>query len=239
LLGFFAEQSLLSTSTHLTFLYLAGHAGAGKSTLVNQIKKPLQDKDGCFIEGKFLESSRPDLVLNNALNNFFGSIMERGSNSGNMHMSLRWRIHDAIGSGNSVLMEAIPNLRKLMAEESSSSEISEVSTGRNGRSALLGSSHRLPFLFCKLIGAIACKAHPLILFLDDLQWCDEMTLDVMRMIMTDPDVHHFLFIGSYRDNEVSLSHPLTEKLNDLKEQGINVINISVGPIEKGELLNCA
>lgn len=155
-----------------------------------------------------------------------------------MHMSLRWRIHDAIGSGNSLLLEAIPNLRKLLAQENDtpSNAVSRQGAGKSGRSALLGSSHRLPFLFCKLIGAIACKAHPLILFLDDLQWADDMTLDVVRMIMTDPDVHHFLFVGTYRDNEVNLSHPLTEKLNDMKDQGINVINISVGAIEKGELL---
>lgn len=138
-----------------------------------------------------------------------------------------------IGSGNNVLLEAIPNLRKLMSEDRDSSNNALPKVGaRSGRSAMLGSSHRLPFLFCKLIGAIACKAHPLILFLDDLQWADEMTLDVMRMIMTDPDVHHFLFIGTYRDNEVNLSHLLMEKLSDLREQGINVINISVGAIEK-------
>ena len=209
---------------------------------MHQIKKPIQDEDGCFIEGKFLKSARPDTVLSSALNNFFGKIMENGSSSGKQ-MSLRWRIHDAIGSGNSVLMEAIPNLRRLMAEDNGTSSAALVSrvgaSTRSGRSAMLSSSHRLPFLFCKLIGAIACKAHPCVLFLDDLQWADEMTLDVIRMIMTDPDVHHFLFIGAYRDNEVNLSHPLTEKLNDLKEQGVNVINISVGPIEKGMYLQCS
>jgi predicted ATPase len=222
------ESSLLTPFNTTT-----GHPGTGKSTLVNQIKKTILEKDGCFIEGKFLKSTRPDTVLANALNNFFGSILA-SSNSGNtMHMSLRWRIHDVIGSGNNVLLEAIPNLRKLMSEDSDSSNNALPKVGaRSGRSAMLGSSHRLPFLFCKLIGAIACKAHPLILFLDDLQWADEMTLDVMRMIMTDPDVHHFLFIGTYRDNEVNLSHLLMEKLSDLREQGINVINISVGAIEK-------
>ena len=149
-------------------------------------------------------------------------------------MSLRWRIHDAIGSGNNLLMDAIPKLRKLMAEEPSTIHTSsETSSSRSGRTnAMLGSSHRLKFMFCKLIGAIACKAHPLILFLDDLQWADEITLDVMRMMLTDPDVNHFLFIGTYRDNEVSLSHPLTEKLNDLKQNGINIVTIKVGSIEK-------
>ena len=159
-----------------------------------------------------------------------------------MHMSLRWRIHDAIGSGNSALMEAIPNLQKLMAvgnnqaesHMSSSNVNATISSGggSGNHQGEMRSSHRLKFIFTKLIGAIACRAHPLILFLDDLQWADDMTLDVIRMIMTDPDIKHFLFLGCYRENEVGLSHPLTAKLNDIQEQGINVITIKVGPIEK-------
>ena len=138
---------------------------------MNQIKKPILEKDGCFIEGKFPKGtgSRPDTVLSNALNKFFGSI--NSSHPGNMHMSMRWRIHDAIGSGNHVLMEAIPNLRKLMAQENDtlSARSRPVSPGGHGSSVMTTSSHRLPFLFCKLISAIACKAHPCVLFLDDLQ----------------------------------------------------------------------
>eukprot|EP00804_Cyclotella_cryptica_P005744 CCRYP_000079-RE/>CCRYP_000079-RE protein AED:0.10 eAED:0.10 QI:211/1/0.88/1/0.5/0.33/9/0/1307 len=213
---------------------ISGHPGTGKSTLASQIKKPIQDRDGFFIEGKFHKSSCPDTVLSKALNSFFGSIIVKGSFSGNMLMPLRWRIHDAIGSGNNLLMDVIPNLRKLMAEETSTVQTSSNGcTLRSGRShAIPTSSHRLKFMFCKLIGAIACKAHPLILFLDDLQWADEITLDVIRMILTDPDVTHFLLLGAYRDNEVSLSHPLTEKLNYLKEHGKDVVPINIGPLEK-------
>eukprot|EP00804_Cyclotella_cryptica_P027830 CCRYP_009244-RA/>CCRYP_009244-RA protein AED:0.13 eAED:0.13 QI:0/0.87/0.66/1/0.25/0.22/9/246/899 len=149
-----------------------------------------------------------------------------------MQMSLRWRIHDAIGSGNNLLMDAIPNLRKLMAEETLTTDTNDANSTRRKTNAMLASSHRLKFMFCKLIGAISCKAHPLILFLDDLQWADEITLDVMRMILTDPDVNHFLLLGAYRDDEVSLSHPLTEKLNDLKQTDNNAVTIKIGPIEK-------
>ena len=84
-------------------------------------------------------------------------------------MLMRWRIHDAIGSGNNQLMEAIPNLQKLMHEGYKCDQDRATGVGR------MGSSHRLKFMFCKLIGAIACKAQPLVLFLDDLQWADEMT----------------------------------------------------------------
>eukprot|EP00804_Cyclotella_cryptica_P017947 CCRYP_001294-RA/>CCRYP_001294-RA protein AED:0.11 eAED:0.11 QI:0/1/0.75/1/0.57/0.5/8/387/881 len=120
-----------------------------------------------------------------------------------------------------------------MAEETSTVQTSSIdSTTIGGKTHATPSSYRLKFMFCKLIGAIACKAHPLILFLDDLQWVDDISLDVTRMILTDPDIHHFLFLGTYRDNEVSLSHPLTEKMNDLQQNGVHVVTIKLGPIEK-------
>lgn len=109
-------------------------------------------------------------MLSGALNNFFGTIIGNKSMSGNMHMSLRWRIHDAIGSAeNNILLEAIPNLRKLLADDTSSTQ-TQVNTSRNDRrKGLPGTSHRLMFMYSKLISAIASKEHPLILFLDDLQ----------------------------------------------------------------------
>ena len=134
-------------------------------------------------------------------------------------MSMKWRIHDAIGSGsNNVLLKILPNLQKWMADGNVATENLNTSSSVKG----IGSSHRLKFMFCKLIGAIACRAHPLILFLDDLQWADEMTvrcvwhflnlrvdtihvylcfvlvslkLDIIRMMMTDPDIRHFVSFG--------------------------------------------
>jgi len=159
-------------SIHLLFFDLVFR----KSTLVNQIKKPLSDINGCFVEGKFDKSILPDTVLASALNSFFGRIAE-AHNGGSMHMSMKWRIHDAIGSGssNNVLLEILPNLQKWLADGSSSVAASGISAPSSVVKGI-GSSHRLKFMFCKLIGAIACRAHPLVLFLDDLQWADEMTV---------------------------------------------------------------
>ena len=64
------------------------------------------------------------------------------------------------------------------------------------------------------------------------KWADEMTLGVIRMLMTDPDISHFVFLGCYRENEVNESHILSTNLNDIREQGINVMTIKVGAIEK-------
>ena len=93
-----------------------------KSTLVNQIKKPLAEKNGCFIEGKFDISARPDKVLASALDAFFANIITASSVGENTFMSMRWRINDAIGSGVSCLFDAIPSLRKFMGTEADRSE---------------------------------------------------------------------------------------------------------------------
>ena len=134
-----------------------------KSTLVNQIKKPLADKNGCFIEGKFdITASRPDKVLAQALDSFFADI--NASNAGqNNYMSMRWRISDAVGSGVSYLFDSIPSLREFMND----------GTGVDGsdRQKFVGNSvdQRLKYMFCKLISAISCRSQPLVLVLDDLQ----------------------------------------------------------------------
>jgi len=133
-----------------------------KSTLVNQVKKPLADKNGFFIEGKFDVSVRPDKVLASALDSFFASI--NASNAGqNTYMSMRWRINDAVGSGVSCLFDVIPSLRKFMTD---STEVDRTE-GRNIGGNLMG--QRLKYMFCKLIGAISCRSTPLVLVLDDLQ----------------------------------------------------------------------
>ena len=133
-----------------------------KTALVNQINKPLQESQGNFIQGKFeMSETHPDTVLFTALNSFFGQILEKDA-QGNTDMSMRWRIHDAIGSGNNILLKLIPNLQKWMDTEGDTDEVANVKE--------MGSSHRLQFLFCQLIGAIASREHPLVLFLDDIQW---------------------------------------------------------------------
>jgi len=225
------QMSMLSTLCQLVFstdkpllAMVSGPSGAGKSTLANQIKKPFVDKGGYFIRGKFEKADRPDSVLSSALDSFFGKLIE--ADTTHVHQSTKWNIRDSIGNASGF----IPNLQKWLAEEKDNHTEGIPLLPSKKKAAI--SSIRLKFLFCKIIGAIACKAHPVILFLDDLQWADEMTLDIIRMMMIDPDIHHFLFLGSYRENEVNGSHPLTKKLHDIKEQGTKIVTIKVGQIER-------
>ena len=134
-----------------------------KSTLVKQIKKPLADKNGFFIEGKFDNSARPDKVLASALDSFFADINVSNATEKNAHMSMRWRISDVVGSGVSCLYDSIPSLRQFMGDDT------EADSAESGKIAGNSLDQRLKYMLCKLISAIPCRSQTLVLVLDDLQ----------------------------------------------------------------------
>ena len=74
-------------------------------------------------------------------------------------------------------------------------------------------------MFRRFIGVFARPEHPLALFLDDLQWLDAATLDLLEDLLTQSDVQHLLLIGAYRDNEVDAAHPLMRKLEAIRSAG--------------------
>jgi predicted ATPase len=105
--------------------------------------------------------------------------------------------------------------------------------------------NRFQMVFRRFLGVFASKEHPLALFLDDLQWLDAATLDLLEHLVTHPDVRHLLLVGAYRDNEVSPSHPLLRTLEAIRRAGA-FVEISLAPLSHEDLerliadtLNCA
>src|SRR5262249_11660031 len=94
---------------------------------------------------------------------------------------------------------------------------------------------RFQFVFRRFIGVFARREHPLALFLDDLQWLDAATLDVLEDLLTQRDVQHLLLIGAYRDNEVDAAHPLTRKLEAIRNAGVAVQGIVLAPLGREDL----
>jgi PAS domain S-box-containing protein len=90
-------------------------------------------------------------------------------------------------------------------------------------------------VFRQFIGVFATPEHPLALFLDDLQWLDAATLDVLEDLLTHPDVHHLMLIGAYRNNEVGPSHPLMRRLEEIRQTGATMQEVTLAPLACDDL----
>ncbi len=89
---------------------------------------------------------------------------------------------------------------------------------------------RFQLVFRRFLGAFARPEHPLALFLDNLQWLDTATLELVDDLITDPDVQHVLIIRAYRDNEVGSSHPLMRTLTAIRDAGARPQEIVLAPL---------
>src|SRR3989442_1751442 len=95
--------------------------------------------------------------------------------------------------------------------------------------------HRFQLVFRRFLSVFARPDHPLALFLDDLQWLDAATLDLLDDLLARPDVQHLMVIGAYRDNEVDSAHPLMRKLEAIRQAGARVQDIVLAPLAREDL----
>src|SRR6202043_2401471 len=138
----------------------------------------------------------------------------------------KWRdaLQDALGSNAKLIVNLVPELKLIMGEPPPVPDL-----------PLQEAQRRFQFVFRRFIGVFARPEHPLALFLDDLQWLDAATLDLLEDILTRSDLQHFMLIGAYRDNEVDATHPLRQKLDAVKNAGARVAEITLAPLAQEHL----
>ena len=137
----------------------------------------------------------------------------------------RTRLGTALGANGGVLAEVIPEI--------------ELVLGKQGVPPALDSAeaqNRFRYVFQSFVAALAHKEHPLVVFLDDLQWVDAATLDLLHALLTGPGLNHVLFIGAYRDNEVDANHLLTWAIDRLQTAGALVPRVSLGPLSRPDVV---
>ena len=121
-------------------------------------------------------------------------------------------------------MDLVPELKLVIGEQPPVPELPPQDAQR-----------RFQLVFRQFIGVFARPEHPLALFLDDLQWLDAATLDLLEDLLTRSDLQHLMLIGAYRDNEVNAAHPLMRKLDAIKTAGGKVKEITLGPLAQEHL----
>ncbi len=212
------------TKGKLEMLLVSGYSGTGKSAMIHEVHKPITQKRGYFIEGKFdqFQRSVPYYAFLQAFSEFVNFLLTE-----NEEKLSRYRedIQQAVGTEGKVLTEVIPNLEHVIGIQPDVPEIG-ASEAQN----------RFNYVFGKFVNAICKPEHPIVLFIDDLQWADSASLSLLKILMSDTDNGYLLFIGAYRDNEVSDAHPFMITLHALKEAHVPVENILIGNLSP-EMVN--
>ena len=198
------------------FCMVAGSSGVGKSALVNELSKPLVQRGGWLIQGKFdqFQRSTPYSAVTVAFRNLVQQLL---AEAGDRQQALRERLLAAVGANGRVLTDWLPDLQALSGPQP------EVP-------ALPGTEAQNRFQLA-VLAFVRVVAHeqPLVIFLDDLQFSDAPTLNLIRWLAGARDLERLLLIGAYRSNEVDLGHPLRVALNEI-EQGRAVHELPLRPL---------
>ena len=186
-------------------MLVAGFSGIGKTAVINEVHKPIVEKRGYFIRGKFDQFNRnvPFFGFVQAFQDLMGQLL--GESDADL-ADWKAKILEAAGKNGRVLVNAIPELERIIGKQPPVLEL-------DGSAA----QTRFNLLFQKFIAIFTTPEHPLVIFLDDLQWADSASLNLMNVLMGDRDRGHLLLLGAYRDNEVFPAHPLILQLDELKK----------------------
>src|SRR5580700_7261688 len=175
---------------------VSGYSGIGKSSVVNELQPVLVPPRGLFASGKFDQYKRdiPYSTLAQAFQSLIRTLLTKSETELG-----KWRdeLRDALDQNAGLIVDLVPEVKLIVGEPVPVPELPPQDAQR-----------RFQLVFRGFIGVFARAEHPLALFLDDLQWLDAATLDLLEHVLTRPDVHHLLVVGAYRDNEVTPTHPL-------------------------------
>ena len=207
----------LPKAIHVSVL-VSGHSGIGKSSVVNELHKVLVLPRGLFASGKFDQLTRdvPYATLTQAFRTLIRQILTKPEAE-----LTAWRseLRQAVDPDGALIADIIPELKFIIGEQSAVPALPPA----EAKARVLGGLRRLT-------GVFARPEHPLALFLDDLQWLDGATLELLESILVEPGRQHLLLIGAYRSNEVDAAHPLRRTLSILRDSGVLVEDIILEPL---------
>ena len=218
-----ASFSRIVVSGRPELVLVSGYSGIGKSSVVNELHKVIVPLRGLFVSGKFDQYKRD--IPYGTLVQAFQTLIRPLLGKGEAELSA-WRdaLQEALGPNAQLIVDLVPELKLIVGEQQPVPELS-----------LQDAKGRFQLVFRRFIGVFARPEHPLALFLDDLQWLDAATLDLLEDLLTRPDVQHLMLIGAYRDNEVSSTHPLIRRLEAIRQAGAKVQEILLGPLTSEDL----
>ncbi|MDJ1184677.1 AAA family ATPase [Roseofilum casamattae] len=199
-------------------MLVAGFSGIGKTAVVNEVHKPIVKKRGYFIKGKYDQFNRniPFSAFVQAFRELMGQLL--GESDSDLE---QWKakILAALGENAQVVIEVVPELERIIGPQPSALQL-------EGNAA----QNRFNFVFANFLRIFTTKEHPLVMFLDDLQWADSASLNLLKLLMEDSKAGYLLILGAYRDNEVFPGHPLILQLEQIEQENGIISTITLEPL---------
>ena len=217
-------ESKIQNSAHILqskieMMLISGYSGIGKSALVAEIYKPITQKRGYFISGKFDQYKR-NIPYAAIVDAFQGLVRQLLTESEAQLQQWREKLLATLEPNGQVIIDVIPEVELIIGKQAAVPELTPAEA-----------QNRFNLVFQNFIKVFTNPLHPLVIFLDDLQWADGASLKLIHMLMTSSDSQHLFLIGAYRDNEVSTAHPLMITLKEIKEAEVVVNEIFLKPLE--------
>ena len=206
-------------------MLISGYSGIGKSALVKLIEKPITNRNGYFIWGKFDQYKRT--IPYSAIVIAFSELVRQLLTESETQLTVwREKLRSAFGPNGQIIIDVIPEVELIVGSQSPVPELGPTE-----------SQNRFNLVFQNFIRVFCQPQHPLVIFLDDLQWADSATLKLIELMMTDEQTKYLFLIGAYRDNEVSSTHPLIMTLESLRNQESIINYIALSPLEIDHVTN--
>ena len=197
---------------------VSGYSGQGKTSLVHEIHKPVMEKRGIFIYGKFDQMDRniPYAPLIQAFKELVRQMLTE-----NKEKIELWKntLLQALHPNGQLIINVIPDLELIIGDQP---EIPEIPIG--------DSQNRFTHVLQNFINVFAGAEHPLVIFLDDLQWADASSLKLVQRLLEHKGAQYLLLIGAYRDNKISPTHPLSLSLEEMEKSGDPIHKIHLSPL---------
>ncbi len=187
-------------------LMVCGYSGIGKTMLINEVHKPMVNHKGYFINGKFdqLQRDMPYTAITQALNQLARLILAEPDAR---FEALKKGIISALGGVAQVIIDLAPDIELIIGPQPALEKLPPQE-----------SQNRMKIFFKRFLRVVANRDHPLVIFIDDLQWVDSGSLTLFEYLMADEELSHILFIGAYRENEVQEGHQLRKFFEDMKAE---------------------
>jgi predicted ATPase len=192
---------------------VAGAGGVGKSRVVGELLAMISttlastDQTAVFASGKFDQfTRRPFSAIIAAVSQLVDNVLTMDATS---LASIKARMLSGLGNNAGVAIQLVPSISLITGPQAAAPSLGQTEA-----------QNRLHRTFVSLLRIFATSHNPLILFVDDLQWADQSSLQLLQQLTTDSEFRHCLIIGAYRDNEVTRAHPLTDMLEEITKLGV-------------------